>query len=149
MEKQKVNVDDFINEVMRQTGIRLDKQDPIIVMLAVNKILLEESKNIHQQITYDFQEDMKQISLSSMKESNENSTKIINSAVQATKNAFNNAIEQSANDFVEKLANENIKARESDLKELNHGLNKLKKLITGIAAISIINIVAAVVILLS
>ena len=128
MNKNLITIEDFIKEIVQETGIKLDKTDPVMIMLAANKILLQQTQEIQQKIIDDYQNDMKQLSLATLTETKDNSTKLINVAVQASKNSFSNAIEQSAKEFVEILKSENIEARKADLKILDKGINKLKKL---------------------
>lgn len=149
MEKQKININDFINEVMLQTGIKIDKKDPIIVLLVVNKILLQESYEVHKKILSDYQDDMMELSLKTMTETKDNSTKLINAAVQATKNAFSNAIKESANEFVDTLVSENKEGRKKDFNSLDVAINNLKKLIMMAAGISVINILIAIITLMA
>ena len=144
MNKNLITIEDFIKEIVQETGIKLDKTDPVMIMLAANKILLQQTQEIQQKIIDDYQNDMKQLSLATLTETKDNSTKLINVAVQASKNSFSNAIEQSAKEFVEILKSENIEARKADLKILDKGINKLKKLIVVAGAISIINILIAI-----
>lgn len=144
MNKNLITIEDFIKEIVQETGIKLDKTDPVMIMLAANKILLQQTQEIQQKIIDDYQNDMKQLSLTTLTETKDNSTKLINVAVQASKNSFSNAISESAKEFVEILKSENIEARKADLKILDKGITKLKKLIVVAGAISVINILIAI-----
>lgn len=98
-----LELDDLIKEIAVKHGISIGKDDPVLMLHTVNKLLIEESQKAHQDIILNFRSELEHASAQWNDNANEKAEKILNAALISSKEMMSNLIQQSTEQAIKAI----------------------------------------------
>jgi hypothetical protein len=89
-------IDESIKEIAVKHGISIGRDDPILIFQTMNERLLEQHQVAQQELLSNFKEEIEQISSQWQDDAKNKAEKILNSALQASKSAFESQLDMTA-----------------------------------------------------
>ena len=89
-------VDELIKEIAARHGIAVGRDDPIMILHTVNARLLEDSAKAQQAMLERYKEELEGLSARWSSEAKEKAERILNAALQASKNAVREGAREAA-----------------------------------------------------
>jgi len=127
-------VEDLIKEIAAKHGIAVSRDDPILILQTINQRLLEDSAKAQRELLDRYQEEMEAISKRWGDEAKQKAERILNAALDASRQTMMTSMEQGATIMA-------ATAR----KELDLSLEKINGVVTNARRLVYANVIAAVI----
>ena len=124
-------VDELIQEIAKQNGVAVSRDDPILVLHTINSRLLADSSRAQQVILDTFKEELESIAYRWSGDAKEKAERILNAALTASRDAMNKAMQDNA-----KMTAEAVRA------EVDGALQRVSKATQEAKNLAIFNVVA-------
>lgn len=126
------SVDELIKEIAEKHKIVVGRDDPILILKTINARLMQDTAKAQQEMIEKFKSEMEEITLRWEKDSREKAERILNAALNASKESMNNILKENAS-----IINASIR------KEIESALSEIWKPVKEAQKISMFNIAAA------
>ncbi len=133
-----VKIDKVIQDIASKNGIVLSKDDPIMVLHTMNERLIKDGDIAQQKLLDDFRSEVEVIINQWMVNAKNNSDRILNASILASKAEITTVMEKQSDILIEKWQS-----------ELNVGFDELIKTIQSSRQSAILNIIASFITLIS
>lgn len=124
-------VDDLIQEIAKQNGVAVSRDDPIMVLHTINSRLLADSSRAQQVILDSFKEELESIAYRWSGDAKEKAERILNAALTASREAMTKAMQDNA-----KMTAEAVRS------EVDGALQQVSKATQEAKKLAIFNVVA-------
>lgn len=124
-------IDELIQEVAKKNGVAVSRDDPILVLHTINSRLLADSSRAQKVIVETFKEELESIAHRWGSDSKEKAERILNAALNASRDSMNKAMQDNA-----KLTAEAVMA------EVDNALQKISKATQEAKSLAVFNVVA-------
>ena len=135
-------IDDLVRKIALEHKVTLDREDPILILHTMNKIIIEENLSNQEQLLKDLGERLGQIMAGVSENSKSQVEKSVNAALTASKEISSSIIENNSRVTVEKINNALEKA-------VDNAIEKIVSKNKSVKSVAYINLAASAMVLIS
>lgn len=132
------DIDELIKDVAVKHGVALGHDDPILMLHTINRRLIIQGKEAHQEILAGFKAELEEVAHRWSEESKNKAERVLNASLAASKDSMAAGIREGS-----RIASDELK------KVVAESERSITKVVDGVRKASIINLVASLLALIA